>query len=70
MNENEMLNPTAVETNEAAVAAAPEENVNAAPVSEPQEAKEAPEAASADEGVDEEGSETPRAARRFNECLL
>ena len=67
MNENEMLNPTAVETNEAAVAAAPEENVNAAPVSEPQEAKEAPEAASADEGVDEEGSETPRAARRFND---
>lgn len=67
MNENEMLNPTAVETNEAAVAAAPEENVNAAPVSEPQEAKETPEAASADEGVDEEGSETPRAARRFND---
>ena len=32
MNENEMLNPTAVETNEAAVAAVPEENVNAAPV--------------------------------------
>ena len=48
MNENEMLNPTAVETNEAAVAAAPEENVNAAPVSEPQEAKEATEAAPAD----------------------
>ena len=36
MNENKMLNPTAVETNEAAAAAAPEENVNAAPVSEPQ----------------------------------
>ena len=45
MNENEMLNSTAVETNEAAVAAAPEENVNAAPVSEPQEAKVATEAA-------------------------
>lgn len=67
MNENEMLNPTAVETNEAAVAAAPEENVNAAPVSEPQEAKEAPEAASADEGIDEDGSEAPRATRRFND---
>lgn len=67
MNENEMLNPTAVETNEAAVAAAPEENVNAAPVSEPQEAKEVPEAASADEGIDEDGSEAPRAARRFND---
>lgn len=67
MNENEMLNPTAVETNEAAVAAAPEENVNAAPVSEPQEAKEAPEAASADEDIDEDGSEAPRATRRFND---
>ena len=67
MNENEMLNPTAVETNEAAVAAAPEENVNAAPVSEPQEAKEVPEAASADEDIDEDGSEAPRATRRFND---
>lgn len=67
MNENEMLNPTAVETNEAAVAAAPEENVNAAPVSEPQEAKEATEAAPADEGVDEEVNEVPRATRRFND---
>ena len=67
MNENEMLNPTAVETNEAAVTAAPEENVNAAPVSEPQEAKEVPEAASADEGIDEDGSEAPRATRRFND---
>lgn len=67
MNENEMLNPTAVEANEAAVAAAPEENVNAAPVSEPQEAKEVPEAASADEGIDEDGSEAPRATRRFND---
>lgn len=67
MNENEMLNHTAVETNEAAVAAAPEENVNAAPVSEPQEAKEVPEAASADEGIDEDGSEAPRATRRFND---
>lgn len=67
MNENEMLNPTAVETNEAAVAAAPEENVNAAPVSEPQEAKEVPEAASADEGIDEDGSEALRATRRFND---
>jgi hypothetical protein len=67
MNENEMLNPTAVETNEAAVAAAPEENVNVAPVSEPQEAKEVPEAASADEGIDEDGSEAPRATRRFND---
>lgn len=67
MNENEMLNPTAVETNEAAVAAAPEENVNAAPVSEPQEAKEVPEVASADEGIDEDGSEAPRATRRFND---
>lgn len=67
MNENEMLNPTAVETNEAAVAAAPEENVNAAPVSEPQEAKEVPEAASADEGIDEDGSEAPRTTRRFND---
>ena len=67
MNENEMLNPPAVETNEAAVAAAPEENVNAAPVSEPQEAKEVPEAASADEGIDEDGSEAPRATRRFND---
>lgn len=67
MNENEMLNPTAVETNEAAVAAAPEENVNAAPVSEPQEAKEVPEAASADEGIDEDDSEAPRATRRFND---
>ena len=64
MNENEMLNPTAVETNEAAVAAAPEENVNAAPVSEPQEAKEA---TPADEGVDEEVNEVPRATRRFND---
>lgn len=67
MNENEMLNPTAVETNEAAVAAAPEENVNAAPVSEPQEAKEATEAAPADEGVDEEVNEVLRATRRFND---
>lgn len=67
MNENEMLNPTAVEINEAAVAAAPEENVNAAPVSEPQEAKEATEAAPADEGVDEEVNEVPRATRRFND---
>lgn len=67
MNENEMLNPTAVETNEAAVAAAPEENVNATPVSEPQEAKEATEAAPADEGVDEEVNEVPRATRRFND---
>lgn len=67
MNENEMLNPTAVETNEAAVAAAPEENVNAAPVSEPQKAKEATEAAPADEGVDEEVNEVPRATRRFND---
>lgn len=67
MNENEMLNPTAVETNKAAVAAAPEENVNAAPVSEPQEAKEATEAAPADEGVDEEVNEVPRATRRFND---
>lgn len=67
MNENEMLNPTAVETNEAAVAAAPEENVNAAPVSEPQEAKEATEAAPADEGVDEEVNAVPRATRRFND---
>ena len=67
MNENEMLNPTAVETNEAAVAAAPEENVNAAPVSEPQEAKEATEAAPADEDVDEEVNEVPRATRRFND---
>lgn len=67
MNENEMLNPTAVETNEAAVAAAPKENVNAAPVSEPQEAKEATEAAPADEGVDEEVNEVPRATRRFND---
>lgn len=67
MNENEMLNPTAVEANEAAVAAAPEENVNAAPVSEPQEAKEATEAAPADEGVDEEVNEVPRATRRFND---
>lgn len=67
MNENEMLNPTAVETNEAAVAAAPEENVNAAPVSEPQEAKEATEAAPTDEGVDEEVNEVPRATRRFND---
>ena len=67
MNENEMLNPTAVETNEATVTAAPEENVNAAPVSEPQEAKEVPEAASADEGIDEDGSEAPRATRRFND---
>ena len=67
MNENEMQNPTAVETNEAAVAAAPEENVNAAPVSEPQEAKEATEAAPADEGVDEEVNEVPRATRRFND---
>lgn len=67
MNENEMLNPTAVETNEAAVAAAPEENVSAAPVSEPQEAKEATEAAPADEGVDEEVNEVPRATRRFND---
>ena len=67
MNENEMLNSTAVETNEAAVAAAPEENVNAAPVSEPQEAKVATEAAPADEGVDEEVNEVPRATRRFND---
>lgn len=67
MNENEMLNPTAVETNEAAVAAVPEENVNAAPVSEPQEAKEATKAAPADEGVDEEVNEVPRATRRFND---
>lgn len=67
MNENEMLNPTAVEINEAAVAAAPEENVNAAPVSEPQEPKEATEAAPADEGVDEEVNEVPRATRRFND---
>lgn len=67
MNENEMLNSTAVETNEAAVAAAPEENVNAAPVSEPQEAKEATEAAPADEGVDEEVNEVPRATRHFND---
>lgn len=67
MNENEMLNPTAVETNEAAVAAVPEENVNAAPVSEPQEAKEATETAPADEGVDEEVNEVPRATRRFND---
>lgn len=67
MNENEMLNPTAVENNEAAVAAAPKENVNAAPVSEPQEAKEATEAAPADEGVDEEVNEVPRATRRFND---
>lgn len=67
MNENKMLNPTAVETSEAAVAAAPEENVNAAPVSEPQEAKEATEAAPADEGVDEEVNEVPRATRRFND---
>lgn len=67
MNENEMLNPTAVENNEAAVAAAPEENVNVAPVSEPQEAKEATEAAPADEGVDEEVNEVPRATRRFND---
>ena len=67
MNENEMLNPTAVETNEDAVAAVPEENVNAAPVSEPQEAKEATEAAPADEGVDEEVNEVPRATRRFND---
>lgn len=67
MNENEMLNSTAVETNEAAVAAAPEENGNAAPVSEPQEAKEATEAAPADEGVDEEVNEVPRATRRFND---
>lgn len=67
MNENEMLNSIAVETNEAAVAAAPEENVNAAPVSEPQEAKEATEAAPADEGVDEEVNEVPRATRRFND---
>lgn len=67
MNENEMLNPTAVETNEAAVAAAPEENVNAAPVSEPQKAKEATEAAPANEGVDEEVNEVPRATRRFND---
>ena len=67
MNENEMPNPTAVETNEAAVAAVPEENVNAAPVSEPQEAKEATEAAPADEGVDEEVNEVPRATRRFND---
>lgn len=67
MNENKMLNPTAVETNEAAAAAAPEENVNAAPVSEPQEAKEATEAAPADEGVDEEVNEAPRATRRFND---
>lgn len=67
MNENEMLNPTAVETNEAAVAAAPGENVNAAPVSEPQEPKEATEAAPADEGVDEEVNEVPRATRRFND---
>lgn len=67
MNENEMLNPTAVETNEAAVAAVPEENVHAAPVSEPQEAKEATEAAPADEGVDEEVNEVPRATRRFND---
>lgn len=67
MNENEMLNPTAVETNEAAVAAVPEENGNAAPVSEPQEAKEATEAAPADEGVDEEVNEVPRATRRFND---
>lgn len=67
MNENEMLNSTAVETNEAAVAAAPEENVNATPVSEPQEAKEATEAAPADEGVDEEVNEVPRATRRFND---
>lgn len=67
MNENKMLNPTAVETNEAAAAAAPEENVNAAPVSEPQEAKEATEAAPADEGVDEEVNEVPRATRRFND---
>ena len=52
MNENEMLNPTAVETNEAAVAAAPEENVNAAPVSEPQEAKEATEAPTPVQGID------------------
>lgn len=67
MNENEMLNPTAVEINEAAVAAAPEENVNAAPVSEPQEPKEATEAAPADVGVDEEVNEVPRATRRFND---
>ena len=67
MNENEMPNPTAVETNEAAVAAVPEENVNAAPVSEPQEAKEATDAAPADEGVDEEVNEVPRATRRFND---
>lgn len=67
MNENEMLNSTAVETNEATVAAVPEENVNAAPVSEPQEAKEATEAAPADEGVDEEVNEVPRATRRFND---
>lgn len=67
MNENEMLNPTAVETNEAAVAAAPGENVNAAPVSELREAKEATEAAPADEGVDEEVNEVPRATRRFND---
>lgn len=67
MNENEMLNSTAVETNEAAVAAAPEENVNAAPVSEPQKAKEATEAAPTDEGVDEEVNEVPRATRRFND---
>ena len=67
MNENEMLNPTAVETNEAAVAAAPEESVNAAPVSEPQGAKEDTEAAPADEGVDEEVNEVPRATRRFND---
>lgn len=67
MNENEMLNPTAVETNEAAVAAAPGENVNAAPVSEPQEPKEATEVAPADEGVDEEVNEVPRATRRFND---
>ena len=67
MNENEMLNPTAVETNEAAVAAAPAESVNAAPVSEPQEAKEVPEAASADEGIDADGCAAPRATRRFND---
>lgn len=67
MNENDMLNPTAVETNEAAVAAAPGENVNAAPVSELREAKEATEAAPADEGVDEEVNEVPRATRRFND---
>ena len=75
MNENEMLNPTTVETDEVTTPVAPAEEAmenaqSVAPAAEPAEEKDSVEAvpAPADDVEDEDDvPEAPRASRRFND---